>query len=141
MTNKTSTLSLVRASVIVNKLASKLQEEALKARKVLFFDSVKGFDHNMGGVRTGASVKVAEACINNMSGCLIRFKFRSHRMLWFTIRGVSKRYILSSPNQFDYYTVESDETNPYLKIKNELLKAASDMRKMEVVYNELINAA
>jgi len=135
------TISLTTTAAIAERLAAKLQAECLKVRKQLFYDSKSGFSHNVGGVRTEASAKVAEACINNISGCLIRFKFRSHRMLWFTIQGVSKRYILASPNQFDYDTVESDETNPYLKIKSELLKAASEMRKMEVVYNELANAA
>lgn len=136
-----TTISLTTTAAIAERLAAKLQAECMKVRTLLFYDSERGFDHSVGGVRTEASAKVAEACINNISGCLIRFKFRSHRMLWFTIQGVSKRYILTSPNQFDYYTVESDETNPYLKIKNELLKAASEMRKMEVVYNELANAA
>ena len=135
------TISLTTTAAIAERLAAKLQAECLKVRKQLFYDSKSGFSHNVGGVRTEASAKVAEACINNISGCLIRFKFRSHRMLWFTIQGVSKRYILASPNQFDYDTVESDETNPYLKIKSELLKAASEMRKMEVVYNKLANAA
>ena len=135
------TISLTTTAAIAERLAAKLQAECLKVRKQLFYDSKSGFSHNVGGVRTEASAKVAEACINNISGCLIRFKFRSHRMLWFTIQGVSKRYILTSPNQFDYDTVESDETNPYLKIKSELLKAASEMRKMEVVFNELANAA
>jgi hypothetical protein len=135
------TISLTTTAAIAERLAAKLQAECLKVRKQLFYDSKSGFSHNVGGVRTEASAKVAEACINNISGCLIRFKFRSHRMLWFTIQGVSKRYILASPNQFDYDTVESDETNPYLKIKSELLKAASEMRKMEVVFNELANAA
>jgi len=137
----TTTISLTTTAAITEKLAAKLQAECMKVRTLLFYDSECGFDHNVGGVRTSASVKVAEASINNISGCLIRFKFRSHRMLWFTIQGVSKRYVLTAPNQFDYYTVESDQTNPYLKIKNELLKAASEMRKMEVGYNELINAA
>ena len=135
------TISLTTTAAIAERLAAKLQAECLKVRKQLFYDSKSGFSHNVGGVRTEASAKVAEACINNISGCLIRFKFRSHRMLWFTIQGVSKRYILASPNQFDYDTVESDETNPYLKIKSELLKAASEMRRMEVVFNELANAA
>ena len=136
-----STISLTTTAAIAERLAAKLQAECMKVRTLLFYDSGRGFDHNVGGVRTEASAKVAEASINNISGCLIRFKFRSHRMLWFTIQGVSKRYILAAPNQFDYYTVESDETNPYLKIKSELLKAASEMRKMEVVYKELANAA
>ena len=136
-----TTISLTTTAAIAERLAAKLQAECLKVREQLFYDPKSSFSHNVGGVRTEASAKVAEACINNISGCLIRFKFRSHRMLWFTIQGVSKRYILTSPNQFDYYTVESDETNPYLKIKSELLKAASEMRKMEVVYNELANAA
>ncbi len=136
-----TTISLTTTAAIVERLAVKLQAECMKVRTLLFYDSGRGFDHNVGGVRTEASAKVAEASINNISGCLIRFKFRSHRMLWFTIQGVSKRYILAAPNQFGYYTVESDETNPYLKIKSELLKAASEIRKMEVVYNELANAA
>lgn len=141
MVKEASSLSLFHAATLAEKLAAKLQAECLKVRKQLFYDPKRGFSHNVGGVRTEASVKEAEAFINNLSGNLIRFKFRSHRMLWFTVEGVSKRYILTAPNQFDYYTVESDETNPYLKIRNELLKVASEMRKMEVVYNELLNAA
>ncbi len=136
-----TTISLRTTAAIAERLAAKLQAECMKVTTRLFYDSGRGVDNNVGGVRTEASAKVAEASINNISGCLIRFKFRSHRMLWFTIQGVSKRYILAAPNQFDYYTVESDETNPYLKIKSELLKAASEMRKMEVVYNKLANAA
>jgi len=136
-----TTISLTTTAAITEELAAQLQTECMKVRKLLFYDSVKGFDHNMGGVRTGESVKVIEAYINNMSGCLIRFKFRSHRMLWFTIQGVSKRYILSSPNQYDYCTLESEQTNPYLKIESELLKAASELRIMELAYNKLIKAA
>jgi len=137
----TATISLSTTATMVEKLAAKLQAECLKVRRLLFYDPDNGFNHNMGGVRTRASVKDAEAYINNLSGCLIRFKFRSHRMLWFTIQGVSKRYILTVPNQFDYFAVDSDKTNPYLTIEPELRKAASELKMMGQAYNELLMAA
>ena len=129
------------SATVVEQLAAKLQTEGLKFRKLLFFDPERGFNHNMGGVRTSASVKNAEAYINNISGGVVRFKFRSHRMLWFTVQGVAKRYIISAPNQFDFYTTESDKTNPYLKIERELMRAASELRMMEQAYDELLMAA
>ena len=129
------------SATVVEKLAAKLQAEGLKVRKLLFFDPERGFNHNMGGVRTCASIKNAEAYINNISGGVVRFKFRSHRMLWFTVRGVAKRYIISTPNQFDFDTLESDKTNPYLKIEGELMQAASELRMMEQAYAELLMAA
>lgn len=135
------TISLAKTAAIVENLASRLQAEALKVRRRLFYDKERGFNHNMGGVRTDSSVKDAEAYVNNVSGNLVRFKFRSHRMLWFTIDGVSKRYILATTNQYDYKTPESNDANPYLKIEQELKKAASELRIMEQAYSELLNAA
>lgn len=136
-----TTISLSTTVAITEKLAAKLQAECLKVRTLLFYDSECGFDHNVGGVRTEASVKNAEAYINNISRGLICFKFRSHRMLWFTVQGVSKRYILTAPNQFASNIEDSKKMNPYLKIEKEVLKAASELRIMERVYNELLNAA
>lgn len=125
----------------MEKLAAKLQAECLKVRTLLFYDSESGFDHNVGGVRTEASVKNAEAYINNISGGLICFKFRSHRMLWFTVQGVSKRYVLSAPNQFVYGIKDSVRMNPFLTIEKELLMAAKELRIMEQAYSELLMAA
>lgn len=136
--NKQNRLQI--AATIAEKLAATIQVKCLSIRKELFFDPILGFNHNMGGVRTRASIKNAEAYINNISGNYIQFKFRSHRMLWFTVKGVAKRYIISTPNQFDY-SIESIATNPYLKIENELLKAASELRMMDQVYSELLIAA
>ena len=139
-TDMIPTISLSTTATMVEKLAAKLQAECLKVRQHLFYDPDNGFNHNMGGVRTGASVKDAEAYINNICGCLIRFKFRSHRMLWFTIQGVSKRYILSAPNQFVDDIEDSVKMNPYLTIESELRKAASELRLMERGYNLLMAA-
>ena len=136
-----TTISLATTATIVEDLASRLQAEGLKVRKRLFYDKERGFNHNMGGVRTHSSVKIAEAYINNVSGNIIHFKFRSHRMLWFTINGVSKRYILAASNQYDFYTPESNDNNPYLKIEQGLMKAASELRIMEQAYRDLVNAA
>ena len=137
----TTTISLTSTIAIAVKLAAKLQAECLKVRKQLFYDPKSGFCHNVGGVRTDASGNDVEAYINNLTDNLIRFKFRSHRMLWFTVQGVSKRYILTAPNQFASNIEDSKKMNPYLKIEKEVLKAASELRIMERVYNELLNAA
>jgi len=107
---------------VIKKLAAKIQAECLKVREELFWDSKYGFDHNIGGVRTRASVKKAEARVDNLTGGLVRFKFRSHRLLWFSIRGLEKRYILDCANKYDYYTKDSAETNPYLHIESGLLE-------------------
>lgn len=143
MVAKKVKIPLRNIASIAETLSAKLQAECLIIRKKLFFDPNHkiGFNHNMGGVRTEASVKEAETYINNISGNLIRFKFRSHRMLWFTVQGVSKRYILTAPNQFACNIEDSKKMNPYLKIEKEVLKAASELRIMERVYNELLNAA
>lgn len=121
--------------------AEKIQKACLIARKELFYDSVHGFDHNIGGVRTRASVKGAEARVDNLTCGLVRFKFRSHRLLWFSIRGLEKRYILDCANKYDYSTKDGVKTNPYLNIEDELLNAASDLMKIDKAYNELFKAA
>ncbi len=136
-----TTISLTSTIAIAVKLAAKLQAECLKVRKQLFYDPKSGFCHNVGGVRTDASVNEVETYINNLTDNLIRFKFRSHRMLWFTVQGVSKRYILAAPTQFASNIEDSKKMNPYLKIEKEVLKAASELRTMERVYYELLNAA
>ena len=136
-----TTISLTSTIAIAVKLAAKLQAECLKVRKQLFYDPKSGFCHNVGGVRTDASVNEVETYINNLTDNLIRFKFRSHRMLWFTVQGVSKRYILAAPTQFANNIEDSKKMNPYLKIEKEVLKAASELRTMERVYYELLNAA
>lgn len=136
-----TTNSLTSTIAIAVKLAAKLQAECLKVRKQLFYDPKSGFCHNVGGVRTDASVNEVETYINNLTDNLIRFKFRSHRMLWFTVQGVSKRYILAAPTQFASNIEDSKKMNPYLKIEKEVLKAASELRTMERVYYELLNAA
>ena len=132
---------LLTVARIIKGQARKVQEKCLRARKELFYDSERGFDHNIGGVRTKASVKIAEARVDNLTGGLVRFKFRSHRLLWFSICGLEKRYILDCANKYDYATKDSDETNPYLNIEEELLNAASDLMRIDRVYNELFKAA
>ncbi len=121
--------------------AGKIQVECLKVRKELFYDPRRGFDHNIGGVRTRRSVKNAEARVDNLTGGLVRFKFRSHRLLWFCIYGFEKRFIVDSANKYDYATKDSEETNPYLHIEKELLNAASNLIMIEKAYNELFKSA
>ncbi len=113
----------------------------MKVRKELFYDSRRGFDHNIGGVRTGSSVKNAEARVDNLTGGLVRFKFRSHRLLWFSIYGVEKRFIVECANKYDYTINDNEETNPYLHIEKKLLKAASDLIMIDKAYNELFKSA
>jgi hypothetical protein len=100
-----------------------------------------GFNHNIGGVRTSASVKNAEARVDNLTCGLVRFKFRSHRLLWFTIQGVEKRYVIECPNKWNYELKDTDESNPYLTIEQELRNAASEMMMIDNVFNNLLKAA
>ena len=127
--------------ITIRTMASRIQDECLKVRKELFFDSQRGFDHNMGGLRTRASIINAEARVDNLTGGMIRFKFRSHRLLWFSIQGVEKRYIIDCTNKYDYSIRDNDDTNPYLTIEKVLLKTASELIKIEQTYNDLLKAA
>lgn len=137
---KTTFTPSFMANVIRNQ-AGKIQEACLKVRKELFYDPARGFDHNIGGVRTRASVKSAEARVDNLTCGLVRFKFRSHRLLWFSIRGLEKRYILDCANKYDYSTKDGVKTNPYLNIEDELLNAASDLMVIDKAYSEFFIAA
>ena len=126
---------------LIRTQAGKIQDACLKARKELFYDPAMGFNHNIGGVRTCASVKNAEARVDNLTCGLVRFKFRSHRLLWFTIQGVEKRYVIECPNKWNYELKDTDESNPYLTIEQELRNAASEMMMIDNVFNNLLKAA
>lgn len=126
---------------LIRTQAGKIQDACLKARKELFYDPAMGFNHNIGGVRTSASVKNAEARVDNLTCGLVRFKFRSHRLLWFTIQGVEKRYVIECPNKWNYELKDTDESNPYLTIEQELRNAASEMMMINNVFNNLLKAA
>jgi hypothetical protein len=126
---------------LIRTQAGKIQDACLKARKELFYDPAMGFNHNIGGVRTSASVKNAEARVDNLTCGLVRFKFRSHRLLWFTIQGVEKRYVIECPNKWNYELKDTDESNPYLTIEQELRNAASEMMMIDNVFNNLLKAA
>ena len=121
-------------------LARKIQEESLKVRKELFYDQELGFDHNMGGVRTRASLEDVTKRINDITDCYIEFHFVSHRRLWFEIKGVDKRYTIHAANEFDYYTKDSAATNPYNKIAAAVIKALKERDEMERTYQLLIAA-
>ena len=139
---KTITKSLTPLSSMENitTLASKIQEESLKARKELFYDQKLGFDHNMGGVRTMASLENVTKRINDITDGYIEFHFVSHRRLWFKINGVDKRYTIHTANEYDYYTKESSVTNPYNKIATEIRKAIKERQEMERTYHSLLAA-
>lgn len=126
---------------LIRTQAGKIQDACLKARKELFYDPTMGFNHNIGGVRTSASVKNAEARVDNLTCGLVRFKFRSHRLLWFTIQGVEKRYVIECPNKWNYDLKDADDSNPYLTIEQELRNAASEMMMIDNVFNNLLKAA
>lgn len=134
----TITLSITTAKA--KKLAPELQAECLKVRKQLFYDPQRGFDHNMGGVRTEASLEDATDKVNAITGGFITFHFVSHRKLWFEIEGVDKRYTLHSANEYDFYTRESAATNPYNKIAAAIIKALKERDEMERTYQLLIAA-
>ena len=101
-TKSNSMISPSFMAKMIRTQARKIQDACLKVRKELFYDPAMGFNHNIGGVRTRASVKNAEARVDNLTGGLIRFKFRSHRLLWFTIQGVEKRYVIECANKWNY---------------------------------------
>lgn len=117
-----------------------IQEFALEIRKELFYDPIKGFNHNMGGVRTRASLKEATNKVNAITDGFITFHFVSHRRLWFEIEGVDKRYTLHSANEYDFNTKESADTNPYNKIAVAIKKALKERDEMERTYQLLIAA-
>ena len=140
---KTITKSLIPlSSMAINTiaLARKIQEESLKVRKELFYDQELGFDHNMGGVRTSASLEDATRRINAITNGFISFHFVSHRRLWFEIEGVDKRYTLHCANEYDFRTKESAVTNPYNKIAAEVIMALKERNEMERTYQLLIAA-
>jgi hypothetical protein len=117
-----------------------IQEFALEIRKELFYDPIKGFNHNMGGVRTRASLKDATNKVNAITDGFITFHFVSHRRLWFEIEGIDKRYTLHSANEYDFNTKESAATNPYNKIAVAIKKALKERDEMERTYQHLIAA-
>lgn len=117
-----------------------IQEFALEIRKELFYDPIKGFNHNMGGVRTRASLKEATNKVNAITDGFITFHFVSHRRLWFEIEGIDKRYTLHSANEYDFNTKESADTNPYNKIAVAIKKALKERDEMERTYQLLIAA-
>jgi len=117
-----------------------IQEFALEIRKELFYDPIKGFNHNMGGVRTRASLKDATNKVNAITDGFITFHFVSHRRLWFEIAGIDKRYTLHSANEYDFNTKESAATNPYNKIAVAIKKALKERDEMERTYQLLIAA-
>ena len=140
MIDMKTTISLPTTAAKSKNLAVKLQEECLKVRKQLFCDPERGFNHNMGGVRTGASLKDATNKVKAITGGFITFHFVSHRRLWFEIEGVDKRYTLHSANEYDFYTKESAATNPYNKIAAAIIKALKERDEMERAYQLLIAA-
>lgn len=140
-TKKELSISPSFLAKLIRTQAGKIQDACLKARKELFYDPAMGFNHNIGGVRTSASVKNAEARVDNLTCGLVRFKFRSHRLLWFTIQGVEKRYVIECPNKWNYELKDTDESNPYLTIEQVLNNAASEMMMIDNVFNNLLKAA
>ena len=136
----TRILNIETAIAEARKKADFIQESALEIRKELFYDPIKGFNHNMGGVRTGASLKDATNKVKAITGGFITFHFVSHRRLWFEIEGVDKRYTLHSANEYDFYTRESAATNPYNKIAAAIIKALKERDEMERTY-QLLRAA
>ena len=136
----TRILNIETAIAEARKKADFIQESALEIRKELFYDPIKGFNHNMGGVRTGASLKDATNKVKAITGGFITFHFVSHRRLWFEIEGVDKRYTLHSANEYDFYTRESAAINPYNKIAAAIIKALKERDEMERTYQLLIAA-
>ena len=135
-----STILLSITAAKAKELAPKLQAECLKVRKQLFYDPQKGFNHNMGGVRTEVSLQDATNKVNAITDGFITFHFVSHRRLWFEIEGVDKRYTLHCANEYDFYTRESAATNPYNKIAAAIIKALKERDEMERTYQLLIAA-
>jgi len=134
----TRILNIETAIAEARKKADLIQEIALEIRKQLFYDPIKGFDHNMGGVRTEVSLQDATNKVNAITDNFISFHFVSHRRLWFEIEGVDKRYTLHSTNEYDFYTRESAATNPYNKIAAAIIKALKERDEMERTYQLLI---
>ena len=135
-----STILLSITAAKAKELAPKLQAECLKVRKQLFYDPQKGFNHNMGGVRTEVSLQDATNKVNAITDGFITFHFVSHRRLWFEVEGVDKRYTLYCANEYDFRTKESAATNPYSRISKEVMKAIKERDEMEKMY-QLLNAA
>ena len=133
-------VSISTTAAMIEQLAAKLQAEGLKARRLLFYDPRNGFNHNMGGVRTRASLEEATERVNAITNGFIKFHFVSHRRLWFEVEGVDKRYTLHCANEYDFNTKESHATNPYNKIANEIVKALKERDEMEQMYQQLIAA-
>ncbi len=145
ITNKIETMAnsiitLPLSSNMRKDVADKLKTACLKVRRTLFFDPKLGYNHNMGGVRTGASLEDATNKVNAITGGFITFHFVSHRRLWFEIEGVDKRYTLHSANEYDFYTRESAANNPYNKIAAAIIKALKERDEMERTYQLLIAA-
>jgi len=135
-----STILLSITAAKAKELAPKLQAECLKVRKQLFYDPQKGFNHNMGGVRTEVSLQDATNKVNAITDGFITFHFVSHRRLWFEIEGVDKRYTLHCANEYAFYTRESAAINPYNKIAAAIIKALKERDEMERTYQLLIAA-
>jgi hypothetical protein len=133
-------MNIETAIAEARKKADLIQEIALEIRKQLFYDPIKGFDHNMGGVRTEVSLQDVTNRVNSITDGFITFHFVSHRRLWFEIEGVNKRYTLHCANEYDFYTRESAATNPYNKIAVAIKKALKERDEMERTYQLLIAA-
>ena len=138
--NVISTNSFSMTAERIEQFASKLQAEGLKIRKLLFFDPERGFNHNMGGVRTSASLEDATKRINAIADGFVKFHFVSHRRLWFEVQGVDKRYTLHCANEYDFKTKEFPVNNPYNRIAAEIIKALKEREEMEKMYQLLIAA-
>ena len=134
------TLITLSTTTNVEKLAAELQTKCLIAREHLFYDPIRFFDHNMGGVRTRTSLEDVTKRINAITNGFISFHFVSHRRLWFEIEGVDKRYTLHCANEYDFRTKESAVTNPYNKIAAAVIKALKERDEMERTYQLLIAA-
>lgn len=133
-------MNIETAIAEARKKADLIQEIALEIRKELFYDPIKCFNHNMGGVRTEASLQDATNKVNAITDGFITFHFVSHRRLWFELKGVDKRFTLHSANEYDFNTKESAATNPYNKIAVAIKKALKERDEMERTYQLLIAA-
>lgn len=136
----TCIMNIETAIAEARKKADLIQEIALEIRKELFYDPIKCFNHNMGGVRTEASLQDATNKVNAITDGFITFHFVSHRRLWFELKGVDKRFTLHSANEYDFNTKESAATNPYNKIAVAIKKALKERDEMERTYQLLIAA-
>lgn len=136
----TRIMNIETAIAEARKKANLIQEIALEIRKELFYDPIKCFNHNMGGVRTEASLQDATNKVNAITDGFITFHFVSHRRLWFELKGVDKRFTLHSANEYDFNTKESAATNPYNKIAVAIKKALNERDEMERTYQLLIAA-